>query len=76
MQAKEFAKRGAIVVVTGRNAEVVTKVAEECTSLSPNGAEAFPFVADVTKTESLSALVDVVIAKHGHLDVLVNNAGG
>ena len=63
------------MVVTGRNAEVVAKVAAECTSLSPNGAEAFPYVADVTKTESLKALVDAVIAKHGHLDVLVTMPG-
>lgn len=64
------------MVITGRNAEVVAKVAGECTSLSPNGAEAFSYVADVTKTESLRALVDAVIARFGHLDVLVNNAGG
>lgn len=74
--AREFAKRGANVVITGRNQEVVQKVANECTSLSPNSAEAFPYVADVTKTDSLKCLVGSVIQKFGHLDVLVNNAGG
>lgn len=74
--AKEFAKRNANVVVTGRNSEAVNKIAAECTSLSPSGAEAFPFVADVTKSDSLKGLVDAIIGKFGHLDVLVNNAGG
>jgi len=74
--AREFAKRGANVVITGRNAEVVQKVASECTALSPNGAEAFPYIADVTKRQSLECLVGSVIQKFGHLDVLINNAGG
>jgi len=74
--AREFAKRGAHVVITGRNNEVVQKVAAECTSLSPNGAEAFPYVADVTKKDSLKCLVGATVQKFGHLDVLVNNAGG
>lgn len=74
--AREFAKRGANVVVTGRNTEAVQKVAAECTSLSPTSAQAFPYVADVTKRESLACLVGSVVQKFGRLDVLVNNAGG
>ena len=36
----------------------------------------FAHVADVTNSDSLKGLVDAVITKFGHLDVLVNNAGG
>ena len=74
--ARQFAKRNAHVVVTGRNQEAVNRVANECTALSPNKAEAFPFLADVTKIEQLTTLVDAVINKFGRLDVLINNAGG
>ena len=60
---REFAKRGANVVVTGRNTEVVARIAEECTSLSPNGAEALGHVADVTNKDSLAGLVQAAIDK-------------
>ena len=74
--AREFAKRGANVVITGRNQEAVQKVTNECNQLSPNGAEALPYVADVTKVQNLKCLVGSTVNKFGRLDVLVNNAGG
>lgn len=74
--AREFAKRGAHVVITGRRQDAVEKVANECNSLSPNGAAAFPYVADVTNTANLKCLVGAVVEKFGRIDVLVNNAGG
>ena len=73
--AREFAKRGATLVITGRNNEAIQKVVGECNSLSPNSAEAFGYVADVTNKESLTCLVGSVIDKFSRLDVLVNNAG-
>ena len=33
-------------------------------------------VCDVRDTEAVAALVDAIVAEHGRLDVLVNNAGG
>lgn len=74
--SKEFAKRGATVVITGRRKDAVERVACECHRLSPSKAEPLPFVADVTKPEQRKALIDAIIAKYGRLDVLVNSAGG
>ncbi|OTF79724.1 hypothetical protein BLA29_013620, partial [Euroglyphus maynei] len=54
--AKEFAKRGANLVITGRRQDGVDKVFSECSALSPNGAEHFSYLADVTKKEDLQCL--------------------
>ena len=47
---------------------------------SRSGAEPVPGsthrVCDVRDAEAVTALVDAVVAEHGRLDVLVNNAGG
>lgn len=74
--ACEFAKRSASVVITGRRAEAVEAVAEECRTLSPTEAEMLAVVGDVTKAEDTEKLINAVIDKFGRLDVLVNNAGG
>lgn len=74
--AKEFAKQGASVVITGRRQDAVQKTVQECNALSPNGSKAFPFVADVTKVADLKCLVDAVVGNYGKIDVLVNSAGG
>ncbi|CAG2166913.1 unnamed protein product, partial [Oppiella nova] len=73
--AREFAKRGAQVVITGRNQDRVCEVAESCDGLSPLGLIALQVVADVTKDEDVRRLVGVTVDNYGQLDVLVNNAG-
>ena len=73
--AKDFAKNGAQVVVTGRESATVDAVVAECCSLSPCGIEAVGFVADVTKTDQIKNLISNVVEKFGKLDVLINNAG-
>jgi NAD(P)-dependent dehydrogenase (short-subunit alcohol dehydrogenase family) len=73
---KHFAQCGASVVVTGRNAENVKSVAEECVKLSKQGEKAvLQVVSDVTKDADLDRLVKSTIEKFGKLDILVNNAG-
>ena len=73
---KHFAKCGASVVVTGRNAENVKSVADECVKLSKQGEKAvLQVVGDVTKDADLERLVKTTIDKFGKLDILVNNAG-
>ena len=73
--AREFAKQGASVVITGRNECRVHEVAAECNKLSPNQVKALQVTADVTKDEDCKRLVDTTVEKFGKIDVLVNNAG-
>ena len=70
-----FSKSGAQVVVTGRNAEKVEEVAQNCQKVSSKGLSPLRVVADVGKEEDINRLVDETIKKFGRLDVLVNNAG-
>jgi len=62
--AQRFADAGAAVAVASRNA----------TDDLPLGWS--QHTADVRDPEAASALVDDVVATHGRIDVLVNNAGG
>jgi NAD(P)-dependent dehydrogenase (short-subunit alcohol dehydrogenase family) len=57
---------GATVAACGRN--------EPAEGALPDGARFF--AADVTDAESVTALVDAVVADLGRLDLAVNNAGG
>jgi NAD(P)-dependent dehydrogenase (short-subunit alcohol dehydrogenase family) len=73
--AISLSKAGAQVVVTGRNADNVSKVSQECEKVSPNGLKALEVVADLIKEEDCKRLIDSTISKFGKLDILVNNAG-
>lgn len=57
------------VIATARNTEVLADVA----AAHPGQVEAFAL--DVTDTAAIEAAVQDVIARHGRIDVLVNNAG-
>jgi NAD(P)-dependent dehydrogenase (short-subunit alcohol dehydrogenase family) len=60
--ADRLAAAGATVAVCGRNAP---------------DAPAHEFHAcDVREPDQVTALVDSIVAAHGHLDIVVNNAGG
>ena len=73
---KHFAQCGASVVVTGRNAENVKSVADECVKLSKQGEkDVLQVVCDITKDADLERLLKSTIDKFGKLDILVNNAG-
>ena len=73
--AVQFAKAGANVVVTGRNADRVKAVAKQCRKVSPKKANPLEVLADITKREDLRRLVETTIKTFGRLDILVNNAG-
>ena len=67
-----FAKQGASVVVSGRREEDGNRLANELRGL---GAEAEFIQADVRHEEDVRNLVDKTVARFGHLDIAVNNAG-
>jgi gluconate 5-dehydrogenase len=67
--AKALHAAGATVVLVGRRAELVRGAAETL------GERADWAAADVTDFASLPALVERVIAKHGKVSILLNNAG-
>ncbi|KAE9394834.1 short-chain dehydrogenase [Gymnopus androsaceus JB14] len=69
--ATSLAKNGAKVYITGRRAEVLTKLAE---SFQGPGS-IIPLPMDVTDEESIKKGVQVVTEKEGKLDILINNAG-
>jgi citronellol/citronellal dehydrogenase len=69
--ALELAQLGAQVVVCGRRAEPL----DETVSRADAGRiEAQP--CDIREEEQVDALVEGVLARHGRIDLLVNNAGG
>ena len=65
--ARRLALDGALVVVNDINADAATAVAAEV------GGEASPF--DVVDSVAFDAAIDKVVAIHGRLDIMVNNAG-
>lgn len=72
--AEYLATLGATLVLTGRNAENLNKVAEKCTPTS-GAPEPLQIVADITKEEDAKQIIAKTIETFGHLNVLVNNAG-
>lgn len=65
--AGTFARAGATVIVTDRNAEAGAAMAGEL------GAEFHPL--DVADEAAARRVAEAVLARHGRLDLLVNNAG-
>lgn len=70
--ALKFAKEGARVAVCDINEAAARKVARE---INDDGGDALHFHVDVTDKESITRMVDGVMAKWGRIDTLVNNAG-
>ena len=70
--ALKFAREGAVVVACDLKPEQVEAVAQACRTA---GAQAEGHVMDVTDRAQVDAVVAGVLAAHGRIDVLVNNAG-
>jgi len=71
--AHELAALGAHAVLIGRKPEKLQKVVDEITQ---DGGSASFQVCDIRQEESVKAVVAAIFAQHGHIDGLVNNAGG
>ncbi|SNQ46813.1 3-oxoacyl-ACP reductase [Frankia canadensis] len=71
--AARFAAGGATVIVTDRNEKRTHAVAAELTDLHRH-ATVVGIPLDVASRESIDAALEQVLAAHGTVDVLVNNA--
>jgi NAD(P)-dependent dehydrogenase (short-subunit alcohol dehydrogenase family) len=69
--AEEFARRGAVVHLAGRDADRAERAAQD---LNAAGGDARPLAVDVTDTASVRAAAAAVDTAAGRLDVLINNA--
>jgi short-subunit dehydrogenase len=70
--AVRFATAGATVLLVARSEELLDEVA---VGVAGAGGTAFTHPCDLTDFDQVDALVTKVLDQHGHVDVLVNNAG-
>ncbi len=70
--AMRFAGVGAHVAVNDVNEETA---AATTAAIGEGGGAAMTVVADVADSGAVATMVDAVMAEHGRIDVLVNNAG-
>ena len=71
--AAAFAGAGADVALVARSEDGLKETARQITD---QGREAVIIPADVTDEDAVNAAVDEAISRLGHLDIVVNNAGG
>ena len=73
VMAREMAKKGAKVALLDLFVENAQKIADE---INAAGGDAIAVKANVLDRASLEEARDAVVAKYGHIDVLINGAGG
>ncbi|WP_043651154.1 SDR family oxidoreductase [Nocardia thailandica] len=70
--AHAVARRGATVLMVARGAQ---ELAAAAAAVRAEGGVAHDYPCDITDAEAVDALVGTLLAEHGHVDYLVNNAG-
>lgn len=70
--AVAVAGRGATVLLLARRSDELDQVV---TDIRDAGGSAFGFPCDITDSTAVSTTVAAILAEHGHVDMLVNNAG-
>jgi short-subunit dehydrogenase len=71
--ARKLAAEGAILVLAARREKQLGEVADEARKLGAR--DVLAVTADVTRREQVVELRDKAIARFGHIDVWINNAG-
>lgn len=71
--AHELAALGADVAIVGRKAEKLEVVKAE---IEEDGGKASTHICDIREEAQVQATIDAVLAQHGRINGLVNNAGG
>jgi acyl-CoA synthetase (AMP-forming)/AMP-acid ligase II/NAD(P)-dependent dehydrogenase (short-subunit alcohol dehydrogenase family) len=70
--ARRLAAAGATVLLVARRREVLERVRDE---IEAGGGTAFVHACDLSDVEQAGALAEQVLVEHGHVDVVVSNAG-
>ncbi|MDP4549192.1 MULTISPECIES: SDR family oxidoreductase [unclassified Marinobacter] len=70
--AEKLAEAGAILVIGARTKETLDEVAAQ---LEASGGNVHAYQCDFSDMEDCDRFVKTVLDNHGHVDVLVNNAG-
>jgi citronellol/citronellal dehydrogenase len=72
--ARLFAAQGASLVLAGRTEALLGAVRDEV--VATHGTNCIAMPTDVKKEEDVLALVNATVEHCGHIDIVVNNAGG
>jgi acyl-CoA synthetase (AMP-forming)/AMP-acid ligase II/NAD(P)-dependent dehydrogenase (short-subunit alcohol dehydrogenase family) len=70
--ARRLGKAGATVLLVARTAERLEAIARE---IRDAGGDAHAYAADLADGAAVDALVQTLLTNHGHVDVVVSNAG-
>ncbi|MFC9475499.1 SDR family NAD(P)-dependent oxidoreductase [Nocardia sp. NPDC055002] len=70
--ALSVADKGGVVFLLARRADELAAVVAEIVDA---GGQAYGYPCDVTDSESVDSAVKAILDQHGHVDMLVNNAG-
>ena len=70
--AETYAAQGNTLILTGRNENKLNEVAS---SLQSSGSVTHCLALDVSDQDAVKSAVEEVIAQHGRVDILINNAG-
>ncbi|XP_022217835.1 cyclopentanol dehydrogenase-like [Drosophila obscura] len=71
--AVHLARLGGLLTIVGRNVEKLKATADEI--VAAGGAQALLIAADMNRESDVEQIISATLAKHGRVDVLVNNAG-
>ncbi|NLG55298.1 MAG: SDR family oxidoreductase [Rhodococcus sp.] len=66
------AKKGATVLLLARRVDELNAVVEQ---IRADGGSAYGYPCDITDSEDVDQTVKKILDEHGHVDMLVNNAG-
>ncbi|HVQ33706.1 MAG TPA: SDR family oxidoreductase [Lysobacter sp.] len=70
--AQRVAEAGAITIIVARGEEELFKARDD---MKARGGKVFAYKADLSDMADCDRLIKTVIEEHGHVDVLINNAG-
>ncbi len=70
--AQLLARHGAHVMLVSRSKEKLEALRDE---LARDGGRAYVYAADLSDMDACDAMIHKVITEHGHVDILINNAG-